>query len=321
MPRLTDHQSHRSQLCLFCFGKSKKFHSLKDYESIKELLPFYNEQDDIFPTVLCTTCDLFFNRYLKDKSTKTKENMNNRIVTHDIYPMQSTLVKRYSTRQPEKCDCLICIRIRSFFHHAKIPETFASIFSSTDGNERKLPKKRKCQSSNACLVCGQDMKQGKSHHCRKANAFDKALTIIKDNKLQDRVVLKLVAEKACRSHKIDQNVTINSGNRQLELVLRHKKRCASSSSVIKLQKKLKISDNKRKILENWARSNFGKNNIESNIQKQVDDLKNSIQKYFESKIIEFMTTKKGICEMKKHTVVYCKDIEGVISYIKSQRHS
>lgn len=323
---MKSHEENRKCVCILCMQKTKTMRALnvKTKDALKKyFIPEFDEQNEKFPTVLCTSC---YKRTLEaDKNSKGKNKEN-----FQIFNYSHLILPKPQTRNVASaiCKCTICEKARF--------KTF---------NLSKIKVKRCSPKQNAhakyCKECMTQIKRGVGHNCCKTTKLANITKIITQtkNNFPEQVVSGLL-QKFEPSTTINQSgstlkileISKNNGRKLQVAVSGHSKALSplykpvikplTVKDVSTLQVQLNLSEKKAikmvQILRNKNKAMIG-SNIERNIYSSMHY---NLDRFYETEFLHFVKENVKYTEAasEPRLTVLCKDILGLLEMIIDERN-
>lgn len=317
-----NHQESRKKVCLLCMRKSNEVISPSlQQKIIQKTSETFDFNDPRVPLGICSSCRLSFSSRLKSSLTEQSN-----LVLIDF---NSISVPRFHRSSPISCNCLICKVARTNSKNGKGSAHPLQIKKRKPGRPSATATPETHQKSSTsftkqCTKCLTEIKQGKPHNCspktltknfqKLAEKYPKAAeqiasSIIKKKKASPAGTIRLSQEAgplyplACGSvASIHSKASIR----------------VSTDSLITIQQTTKLSNNKMRQL--------------ATVINKTTPTGSGVEPYFQSKfssagkeLVGFFQSKKELFETrngsKQRDVIFCSDLEGMMTLIAKQRSS
>ena len=317
-----DHFQNLTKICCHCGRKRGLRDSAKYSEDIKSLLiPDYNYQDSIFPTVICDTCRLYVIEKKKDPES-TKSKLPPPLKYEELFPRRSSRSKGLFDPKPGvKCDCGLCEIARLTLGYPDYHKQH-----SRHVGRAPLPPPLPPSPILVCSKCFSPYGPGKKHVCSKSTLQDNLVMRVRQKSVNTR---EKVVSKSLKSIANDQEVSTRGGRVQLTtcgpnklsvIVGKRKnedreKPKVSLEFMTQLQNTLSCSDLDTLKIGRCLRVFLGRNNMEPGLKAALTSRNRSLQDLFHIEQIEFET--KDEEPVTKPAVV--ADVPALITLLLQER--
>lgn len=312
------HEHNRMKMCILCFHKVKSAKLINNplKKIIKEcFLPDYDEQNEIYPKVLCGGCYRAVYRCKKgDKFPK--------ITVHEY-------LNRKITREATKhVDCDIC-------HVAQ---------QTLQIKVARKPQRKGRSFAKTCNECLTLVGPGKAHKCN-ANTKLQNLSVLAGNS-QDHMVAKAIREKSTNEKTMVSFSNLRGKPTRIKVMTAKGKentKPISHEEIFNMKTDLDLSTRKVGYTLNQTRmlSTFlcPLNNLFSQTLKLARNMRlrtrkaiqpglklalqnrlSELEDFFGVASFDVSYTKGKSCLVEKRPIVMCDSVEGLVRYVKARRN-
>lgn len=296
------HDEARKVVCVLCFQKANNSRKISEKYSnlIKSFIPDFIINNGLYPSGLCATC-----RINLDKGKKIK------LADYD----DKNLVKN---ENENPCDCDICAVSKSNQH---LYFKTQNLVKPKKGRPRlSSPKKR----LSLCSKCFTELHRGKAHVCTVRSKVENVVR--KSGEHHEQVasqILKDVTNSTPSSSKIPTTVTLKRGRGvPLNVVLPNKRLKSSIESppVVGLDTlrniQLRNGQNINQMEKTVHALREGKVPVQWGAMSKLKNETHDLDSFFTVESIAIDVDKNLT---KPVSVVYCNDLNGLVSYLMDKR--
>lgn len=195
----------------------------------------------------------------------------------------------------------------------------------------KKIKQKKNGSTPLCNDCFTLINKGIRHTCTGTTRLENLKTFVKKSnpKLKDQIISSLLKEKIATTNKSGEKSTISlsqRAGRPIRISLNPKENTdnvvISNADIMKMQSNLNLSQNKTMEIASMIRVATGSRPIiEPGLKKKLKYAIHCLDPFFEVKDFEFIKIKADVISDAKQAAVYCKDLNGLLEYVKEKRNA
>ena len=336
MPKkILTHDECRSLVCLLCLQKGSSMRTIiatarnssEPSENLRRVrqhfLETYDVQNQRYPNGLCARC-----RKLLEDVDKGKIESSTLPNPNDYSKLDfKGLTARYIDPLKTDCSCPIC-EIARDHPGVKGHNPHEEPFQAGRPIEKEIPKPQK-----KCPVCNQVIGRGIPHKCNLVNkrkSLEKEF--LDDQRGREMMVATVVREKVAAATASTSQIELQTGGGKIFSMPNPKagtsralfsKAPITASEMSKVMTSAGLSQNQTKQIAQDLRALKGRNTFESNLLEKMRISDRQIDSFYACENIEIDSTLKneqlGPDGKVSRPVFYCKDLKGLISYVKEAR--
>lgn len=288
------HDENRYKICLLCLGKTKKMFKIEN-SLLTKLNSALNSEislDRNLPCALCNSCK----RQVYFANSKNK-NRNVTINLPDFSKFSNnTRVTRSCDNEKkisnEKCLCHLCDLARTSFFKTDKRESVK--YNTSKGTIATL----------RCIKCFCEIKKGLKHVCNNKARIENILKEVKDTPDTKKKMKLTSAIQDIQRRKTTKKESSQISVEDMSRI--QNKHNLSDNAILGIATDLRVGTSSRKIVEPGLKISLYKKN-------------HGLDQFFDLKKTTFIKTQQKVETCIEKTVVYCKDVKGLIAHVIEKR--
>lgn len=315
------HYENLQAICLLCFNKEKDMRKISDanYDVIKEhVINGFDSSDERLPKVLCCTCRLTLNEFVKGNFERKIK-----LYDHSLVGEHGPQT-RFKFKNTE-CMCIVCKIARETLNKTLITKAAKGRPNSDDSKSSSNCKPTVLKLCSQCLTT---IAQGQAHNCTESTRISNMQQILLSPMSSPKACEKVISG-IIKSTGYDENIVLAVEGGGKPLKLQHfnstKSPVASvsitSQDMSLIQQDLNLSGRETLKLGQHLRTALqSRNSVEPNLKKGLQRIDHQLDSFFEAKEMEFLIKQNNVITGRvTRWTVMCNNINGLIARIKEDR--
>lgn len=351
---MPSHNQRRNKICLICLKKTKDMRIFGHFNYLNGILPFFDHNNELFPTTMCKTCFNAFNHVVNTNALESKVKALKVRVADEQYK-DFNAIQDYIIQEGFDCNCFYCQRVQQrFFKPYPVSKPLPpidqtndisdSVFDSQvqhsqshndsetqdmsfDSQKSEPSTKPSCSTSKdrdtfktICTEC-LTIKYHR-HVCNKPTLIKNVMEIIEANQLDTAILQKLLVKKK-KNFKKNVPVTVSVNHETKEYTVAQNSKHdpkAGLKLALKLRKYSVPSKTKQKLAMRDIRAAYGRKVFSANVVQEIEDMEKEMEEFFMKRSMIFLTYDKNAKKWinKSETIVFCVNVAGFISYVEKK---